>query len=370
MRYLSSAIVSLAFFVGIGISAAYSETIETSAGPVEVTNVVGDLNAPWAVAILESGKYLITERDGRIWFVENGQKRALSGVPAVYAEGQGGLLDIVLARDFSSTNEVFITYSRPEGRGAGTALAVAEFDESARMLRNVRDIFVSNDVSNGGRHFGSRVVEANDGTLFLTIGDRGDRPSAQDLSNHNGSVIRVARDGSIPANNPDIPGAAEGIYTYGHRNAQGAALDPSGQLWTVSHGARGGDEINRPEPGRNYGWPVISYGTHYSGLRIGQGTEAEGMEQPIFFWDPSMAPSGMMIYDGDMFPHWRGDIFVGSLKFSYISRLDRNGTRINGEEELFPDVFSRIRDVREGPNGEIYFLSVGDGALYRITPAS
>ncbi|MEM0977804.1 MAG: PQQ-dependent sugar dehydrogenase [Pseudomonadota bacterium] len=367
MRYLTTGILSLAFFAGVGVSAAFSETIETSVGPVEVTPVVGDLNAPWAVAIIETGKYLITERDGRIWFVQDGDKTAVSGVPDVYAEGQGGLLDLVLARDFATTNEVFITYSRPSGRGAGTALAVAEFDEGAKRLRNVRDIFVSNDVSGGGRHFGSRVVEANDGTLFLTIGDRGDRPTAQDPSVHNGSVIRVNRDGSIPSNNPSIDGWAAGIYSIGHRNAQGAALDENGQFWTVSHGARGGDEINKPEPGKNYGWPVISYGTHYSGRKIGVGTAADGLEQPIFFWDPSMAPSGMMIYSGDMFPEWKGDIFVGSLKFSYISRLDRNGTRINGEEELFRDVFARIRDVREGPDGAIYFLAVGEDTLYRIT---
>ena len=370
MRYLSTLIVGSAFLVGLGVSAALSETLETSAGEVSVTPVVGDLNAPWAVAVIETGKYLITERDGQILFVSGGEVQRVSGAPDVYAEGQGGLLDLVLARDFASSKEVFITYSRPEGRGAGTALAVAEFDEGALALRNFRDIFVSNDVSGGGRHFGSRVVEANDGTLFLTIGDRGDRPTAQDPSIHNGSVIRVNRDGSIPADNPLIEGWAPGVYSIGHRNAQGAALDENGQFWTVSHGARGGDEINRPEPGKNYGWPVISYGTHYSGRKIGVGTAADGLEQPIFFWDPSMAPSGMMIYQGDMFPSWKGDIFVGSLKFSYISRLERDGTQIKGEEELFRNVFSRVRDVREGPDGSIYFLSVGDSALYRITAGS
>jgi glucose/arabinose dehydrogenase len=222
--------------------------------------------------------------------------------------------------------------------------------------------------STGGRHFGSRLIEGRDGFLYATLGDRGDRPSAQDLGRQNGSVIRIARDGSVPLDNPfvDTPGAQPEIWSYGHRNPQGAALDGSGNLWVVEHGARGGDEVNRVEKGANYGWPVISYGRHYSGLKIGEGTAKEGMEQPAHYWDPSIAPSGMMIYQGDMFPDWRGDIFVGSLKFEMISRLEGNPLR--EVERIESAETARVRDITEAPDGSIWFLSVGQGAAYRITP--
>ena len=366
MRYLNTMIVAGAFCVGLGVSVAYSKAFETSTGPVQIEEVASGLDAPWAVAVIESGEYLITERDGAVLYFKDGTRAEVSGVPDVYAEGQGGLLDLVLARDFAQTGEVFLTYAARDGRGAGTSLAVAKFNPAGPVLEDVRVIFSMNESAGGGRHFGSRVVEATDGTLFLTIGDRGDRPSAQDVDRHNGSVIRVNRDGSFPADNPDF-GGADGLYSIGHRNPQGAALDLSGNLWTVEHGARGGDEINKPEAGKNYGWPVISYGTHYSGLKIGEGTRKAGLEQPAFYWDPSIAPSGMMIYSGKMFPEWRGDMFVGALKFDYISRLELNGSSAREAEQLFREDFYRIRDIREGPNGEIYFLAVGDGGLFRIT---
>ena len=221
--------------------------------------------------------------------------------------------------------------------------------------------------SRGGRHFGSRLVEAGDGTLFLTIGDRGDRPSAQDLDVENGSVLRITKDGQIPAGNPFVgqAGAQPEIWSYGHRNPQGAASDLEGNLWVVEHGARGGDEVNRVRKGANYGWPVISYGRHYSGLKIGEGTQKEGMEQPEYYWDPSIAPSGMMIYSGALWPEWRGSIFVGSLKFDRISRLSGDPLV---EEVLETEETVRVRDVREGPDGAIWFLSVGEGALFRVSP--
>lgn len=224
--------------------------------------------------------------------------------------------------------------------------------------------------SGGGAHFGSRVVEGTDGTLFVTVGDRGDRPSAQDLTRHNGSVVRVNVDGSVPGDNPFVgqSGAEPEIWSYGHRNPQGAALDLDGNLVTVEHGAKGGDEINRITRGANYGWPVISYGVHYSGAKIGEGSAKEGMEQPAFYWDPSMAPSGMMIYSGKLWPEWTGDIFVGSLKFDYISVLD--GAPLAEQSQIKGDETLRVRDIREAPDGSIWFISAGNGAIYRMTPGS
>ncbi len=342
--------------------------LQTSAGPVRVTPVATGLDEPWAVGFLPGGGILITERGGSLLLGTSGQLRRVSGVPAVLDQGQGGLLDVVVARDFETSREIFLSYSEPRVGGSGTALAVATLDQDAARLSDVKTIFRQRYASNKLQHFGSRIVEARDGSLYLTIGDRGVRDQAQDLNRHNGSVIRVNRDGSVPGNNPFVSGGGlPEIWSYGHRNPQGAALDLSGNLWTVEHGAQGGDEVNRPEAGKNYGWPVISYGVHYSGRKIGLGTSNAGMEQPEHFWDPSMAPSGMMIYSGRLWPAWKGDIFVGSLKFNYISRLD--GAQVKEDEQLFLDEFTRIRDVREAPDGTIWFLSVVDGALYRISPA-
>ena len=358
---------TLAFLVFAAQGAA-QDLLDTSEGPVRVVPVVTGLDTPWAVAPLANGSSLITERDGDLLLGVPGEGISrLSGVPRVWADGQGGLLDVVVARDFETSKEIFLTFSEPRSGGATTSLAVAELDANAKALLDVRVIFRMNAASRQGRHFGSRVVEARDGSLFLTIGDRANRDLAQSLDVHNGKVVRVNRDGSFPADNPFADEKAPEIWSYGHRNAQGAALDLSGRLWTVEHGARGGDEVNRPEPGRNYGWPIISYGTHYSGGKIGIGTAADGMEQPEHYWDPSIAPSGMMIYSGKLWPDWKGDIFVGSLKFDYISRLE-TGRSTQEVEQLFKDRFSRIRDIREAPDGAIWFISVGDGAVYRMTP--
>jgi len=278
------------------------------------------------------------------------------------------LLDITLARDFETSRTLFLTYAKPQANGAGTALAAAELSGDGRRLENLRDLFVSAPGGSGGRHFGSRVVEAPDGTLFVTIGDRGDRPSAQDRSLHNGSIIRVNRDGTVPADNPFVgqSGVLPEIWSFGHRNPQGAGLDASGTLWTAEHGARGGDEVNKIARAANYGWPVISYGRHYSGGRIGEGEAKPGMEQPAHYWDPSIAPSGLMVYQGDMFPEWRGDMFVGSLKFDYISRLDITEDRVQEVEQLQGPKTGRVRDIIEDRDGSILFISVADGTVYRL----
>ncbi len=361
----------LVFSVLPGLALA-ADRLQTSAGEVLVEERVSGLWQPWAIAFLPDDELLITLRGGDLIHVDgDGTKNSVAGVPEVVAEGQGGLLDLVLARDFAETRELFLSYAMPMQRGAGTALAVARLSTDASRLEDVRVIFQMSEGSGREIHFGSRIAELPDGTILMAIGDRGARGQAQNLDRHNGKVIRVARDGSIPADNPFANGGGlPEIWSYGHRNPQGAALDTEGNLWTAEHGARGGDEVNQPKAGRNYGWPIISYGRHYTGLPIGEGVRKEGMEQPAHYWDPSIAPSGLMIYSGRLFPEWAGDVFVGSLKFDMISRLERSGERAEEVERLFQDRFLRIRDVREAPDGSIWFLSVGDNAAYRVTPAS
>ena len=360
-------ILSLLFLASSALAAAAE--LQSSAGPVKIEKMAAGLDEPWAVAFLPDGGVLITERAGRLWHRRaDGQIRPVAMRLDIQVQGQGGLLDVVVARDFAETREVFLSFAKPRGRGSGTALAVGRLDVAGSRLVDVRVIFEMAPGSSGGRHFGSRIVEAPDGVLFLTIGDRADRPAAQDLRRHNGAIIRVRRDGSVPADNPfvGVAGAQPEIWSYGHRNAQGAALDAQGQLWAVEHGAQGGDEVNRIMRGANYGWPVIAYGRHYSGGRIGEGTARDGMQQPAFYWDPSMAPSGMMIYSGRLWPDWAGDIFIGSLKFDYISRL--KGAPLREVEQLAGPETERVRDIREAPDGSIWFLSVGQGGLYRMTP--
>ncbi len=334
-----------------------------------LTKLADGFDTPWAVAPLPGGGMLVTERDGNLLFVKDGKRQRVRGVPKVAANGQGGLLDVTLPRNFATSREVWLTYSKPQrGRGSGTALATGRLSKDGTRLTDVRDLFESAPGGSGGRHFGSRVVEAPDGTLFVTIGDRGDRPSAQDRGNHNGAVVRINRDGSVPADNPFV-GQAEvqpEIYSYGHRNPQGAGFDTSGRLFTAEHGARGGDEVNLIKKGANFGWPLISYGRHYSGGKIGEGTAKAGMEQPAHYWDPSIAPSGLLVYSGKLWPEWKGDIFVGSLKFDYIARLD--GGNIREVQQIKSGETERVRDVIEAPDGSIWFVSAGQGAVYRITP--
>ncbi|MGR3501326.1 PQQ-dependent sugar dehydrogenase [Pseudaestuariivita sp.] len=352
------------------LPALAQQTLPTS--QVTIERMADGFDEPWAVAILPEGGFLVSERPGTLVHVRaDGSRTDVDGVPRVRATGQGGLLDVIIARDFDTSRRIYMTFAKPQGllgRNEGTALATAVLSADGTSLEDVDTIWEMQPGSGGGFHFGSRVVEAPDGTLFVTIGDRGDRPTAQDLSVHNGSVVRVTPTGAVPSDNPFVgqSGALDEIWSYGHRNPQGATLDLAGNLVTVEHGAAGGDEINRITRGANYGWPVISYGEHYSGGQIGEGTAKEGMEQPAYYWDPSMAPSGMMIYSGALWPEWEGDIFVGSLKFSYISVLDgdplREHTQIEGDET------GRVRDVREAPDGSIWFISVVDGAVYRMTP--
>ncbi|MBO9472381.1 PQQ-dependent sugar dehydrogenase [Shimia sp. R10_1] len=367
MRFVMLLACALVFCVS---SVADAQSVQTSQGRIKVDAVVEDLENPWGFAFLPGGALLITERAGRLWYVsEEGIKAPLTGVPKAHVQGQGGLLDVIVARDFERSREVFMSLAVSQARGAGTAVYRGVLSKDGAQLNKVTKIFEMAAGSQGGRHFGSRIVEARDGTLFVTIGERGDRPLAQDLSRHEGSVVRIARSGGAPSDNPfrQQTGALPEIWSYGHRNPQGAALDEEGRLWVVEHGAKGGDEINLIRKGANFGWPVISYGRHYSGAKIGEGSAKEGLEQPAFYWDPSIAPSGMMIYSGKLWPAWRGHFFVGSLKFDYISRL--SGSPLQEVEKIRGASTGRVRDVREGPNGGIWFLSVERGTLFRMMPA-
>ncbi|WP_040544844.1 PQQ-dependent sugar dehydrogenase [Salipiger bermudensis] len=341
---------------------ALAQDIPSSAGTLLVSPVVRGLDTPWSFDFLPDGTILITERGGDLLAVRDGRAQRLSGLPEIYTRGQGGLLDVIVPRDFATSREIFLTYSKRQQGGAGTAVLKARLSQDGSRLEQAETIFEMAPGSSGGRHFGSRIVEAPDGHLFVTIGERGDRPSAQDLARHNGSVIRITRDGAVPRDNPFVgqDGAQPEIWSYGHRNPQGLGFDGRGRLWAVEHGAQGGDEVNRIEKGANYGWPVISYGEHYSGARIGEGTSKPGMEQPVFYWDPSNAPSDIVFLEGG---RWDGDALVGSLKFNYIARL--SGTPMREVEQLESEATLRVRDVDQGPDGAIWFLSEVNGTLYR-----
>lgn len=344
-----------------------SETIQTSAGALQVSAVVTGLDEPWGFGFLPDGKIVVTERDGRVLLVTPGAGAvALRNPPQVLADGQGGLLDVLVPRDFAQSRTLYFTLAKRQGRGSGTAVTKAVFSADGTALTAHDTIFEIAPGSSGGRHFGSRLVEARDGTLFVTVGDRGSDDTAQDRSLHNGSVLRITKTGAVPSDNPFVntAGVLPEIWSYGHRNPQGAAMDSSGQLWVTEHGARGGDEVNRIQKGANYGWPVISYGTHYSGRSIGEGTSKPGMEQPVSYWDPSIAPSGLTFYTSGPIRGWSGDMFAGSLKFDYIARLE--GAPLREVEQIRGESTQRVRDVRQGPDGALWFLSVGNGALYRM----
>ena len=372
---IASAVIGVIGIVAaLGVGAASAAERATATGTVSVTEVVGGLDVPWALGFLPEGGFLVTERGGRLLhFDAERQRTEVQGVPEVFAKGQGGLLDVLVARDFPDTREIFLTYSKPyrQGRRAGTALASARLSEDYRQLHDVQLLFEMGVPSTGGRHFGSRVVETDDGFLFLAIGDRGKREIAQDLSRHNGKIVRVGRDGSVPADNPfvDVAGARPEIWSLGLRNPQSLAIDEDGTIWEVEHGPRGGDEVNRIVRGLNYGWPIIGYGRHYAGTQVGVGFAREGLEQPVHYWDPSIAPSGLMIYSGRLWPEWRGHFFVGSLKLDHVSRLAPGDPFTEVERLTFPET-DRVRDIREAPDGSIWFLAEGHGAIFRIAPAS
>jgi aldose sugar dehydrogenase len=350
-----------------------SPTPGITAAPVRVETVASGLEHPWGIAFLPDGRILVTERPGRVRIVDrNGTlSPPLAGVPEVAARGQGGLLDVAIDPRFAENRLVYLSYAEPANDGtSGTAVARGRLADG--RLESVQVIYRQQPKVRSNMHFGSRLVFDRGGRLFVTQGDRqNQRPRVQDLSSTIGKIVRINTDGSVPRDNPFVGRAnvRPEIWSYGHRNIQSAALHPeTGQLWTVEHGARGGDELNRPEAGKNYGWPVITYGIDYSGARIGEGTAREGMEQPVYYWDPVIAPSGMVFYTGNAFPDWRGSAFVGSLNPGALVRLTIDNDRVTREERYLGDV-GRVRDVQQGPDGFLYLITdAGNGRLLRVVP--
>ena len=342
-------------------------------GSLGVQTIAKGLEHPWSIAFLPDKRMLVTERPGRLRVVgpDGRVSEPLTGVPRVYASGQGGLLDVALSPGFDKDRLVYLSFAESGEGGAGTAVARGRFGESG--LENTQVIWRQQPKVSGSNHWGSRIVFRPDGTLFVTLGDRFNyAEKAQDLSTTIGKIVRINPDGSPPRDNPFVgrAGARPEIWSYGHRNVQAAALHPeTGQLWTAEHGARGGDELNHPEAGKNYGWPVISYGVHYSFFKIGEGTAKEGMEQPVYYWDPVIAPSGMAFYTGDLFTGWKNNILIGSLTPGLLVRLVMKDDKVAQEKRYLADLQERIRDVRQASDGSLYLLTdARNGQILRATP--
>lgn len=340
--------------------------------PLRTTVIAKGLDHPWGLDFLPDRSMLVTERAGRLRRVApNGQvSDPLTGVPRAQVGGQGGMLDVAVSPDFARDRLVYVSYAEAGEGGAGTAVARARLGEG--RLEDVQVIWRQTPKVSGPNHWGSRLVFARDGTLFVTTGDRFSyRDRAQDLSTTLGKIIRINADGSVPKDNPFVnrAGARPEIWSYGHRNVQAAALHPqTGRLWTVEHGARGGDELNQPQAGKNYGWPVITYGIDYSGAKIGEGHAKPGMEQPVYYWDPVIAPSGAVFYTGDAFPDWRGNLFIGSLNPGGLVRIALGGDRVTAEERYLAGI-GRVREVAQGPDGLLYLLiDASNGSMVRVEP--
>ena len=342
-----------------------------------VTVLARGLSSPWAVEPLPGGDFLVTEKAGRLRIVAAAGQvgEPIGGVPDVDDRGQGGLLDVALSPSFATDNTIYWSYSEPRDGGNGTSVARGVLSSDRRRLDQVRVIFRALPTYNGRLHYGSRLAFGPDGMLYITLGERSDiaiRPQAQHMNSHMGKIIRIAPDGSVPADNPFVnqPNARPEIWTLGHRNIQSAAFDPQGRLWEVEHGPKGGDELNLIEKGKNYGWPVQSFGEEYSGSAISTAqTTRPGIVDPVYYWDPVIAPSGMEFYTGNAFPAWRGSVFVGALRDTRLVRLALSNDRVTAEEHLLADRGKRLRDVRQGPDGFLYIVTDEDnGELWRLSP--
>ena len=364
--------ICLAFSASINF--AYAQQISSQDYLLKADVIAEGLIHPWSLAFLPSGDMLVTERIGTLRLIKSGklQETPVSGLPAIKQHGQGGLMDVVLHPEFESNHFVYLAYAGKSEQGLSTEVLRGKL--IGNHLDDIETIFVANAKTSGGRHFGGRLLFDREGKLFITLGDRGERDPSQDLSTHTGSLIRIIDDGSIPKDNPflNVENAQPEIYSYGHRNIQGIALRlDTNIVWTHEHGPQGGDEINIIAAAKNYGWPVITYGVNYViGTKIGEGTHKEGMEQPLYHWTPSIAPSGMTFYTGEEFPLWKGNLFVGSLKFRLLVRLELKDEQVIHEERMLENKFGRLRDVRQGPDGAIYLLTDDDnGAVLRLSNA-
>ena len=361
------------FVVTLNYSCAQQAENEVSTPeniPFSAELFIDELQIPWGMAFLPDGSMLITEKSGKLINFKGGIKTTISNVPAVYTRGQGGLLDIVLHPDYSNNGWIYFTYASEEGeeKGGHTALMRAKLKD--KTLYDNELLYKAGPNTTKGQHFGSRIAFDNDGYLYFSIGERGARDiNPQDITKDGGKIYRLYDDGRIPEDNPfvGIEGAKTAVYSYGHRNPQGLVKHPeTGEIWDHEHGPKGGDEINIVEKGANYGWPVITYGINYSGTPITDKTEMEGMEQPIHYWVPSIAPSGMAFVTSDKYEGWKGSLLVGSLVFQYLERLSLDGTKVIGREKLLTDL-GRVRDVRQGPDGLVYIAIEGKG-IYKLIP--
>jgi aldose sugar dehydrogenase len=370
-RFACAGLALIAAALSAGPAAAQAAP---AAAQPRVETVVAGLAHPWGLAFLPDGSMLVTERPGRLRVVSGGVlSPPVTGVPAVQAAGQGGLLDIALDPSFATNRLVYLSYAEPRADGSGTSVARGRLSADNRALEGVEVIFRQMPTLRSNMHFGSRLAFDREGMLFVTLGDRfSAREQAQELNSHVGKIVRIRPEGGAAPGNP-FAGRSDAlpeIWSYGHRNIQAAGINPqTGRLWTIEHGARGGDEVNIPQAGKNYGWPVITYGVDYSGAKIGEGTAKPGMEQPVFYWDPSIAPSGLAFVTSDLYPGWKGSLLTGGLRSQLLARLQLSGNGVTREERLLRDVRERIRDVRQGPDGLIYLVTDDpNGKILRLRP--
>jgi glucose/arabinose dehydrogenase len=380
MRFI---LVLAALLLAARAASAATEQFPSSAGTLAVETVAGGLDHPWSLAFLPDGNMLVTERPGRMRIVTRGGRLSppLAGVPKVFAQNQAGLQDVILARDFEQSRTIFFCYVAPEQRGGRIAVARARLLEGKRLVDGtpprlvaVQTIFRQQGPLGHGINMGCRIAQAKDGNLFVTLGEHFAAWSAQQLNNHFGKIVRITPEGKAPPDNPFVgkQGALPEIWAYGLRNPEGLAINPAdGKLWEQEHGPKGGDEINIIAKGGNYGWPVVSFGVNYDGSPVGQGKQHHaGMIDPVWHWTPSIAPSGMTFYTGDLFPGWKGSLLNGALKFMLVSRLMLDGDKVVKEERLLQGLHERIRDVRQGPDGALYLLTDNEaGRILRVAPA-
>jgi aldose sugar dehydrogenase len=374
-----AATLTLLLVSAVGARAEQTNAPSAPATAVKVEEVATGLENPWGMQFLPDGRILVTERPGRLRLISKDGKLSapIAGMPDVVHGGQAGLLDVLLAQDFADSGFIYVSFSEPRGNfqnGTTVARFQLKLAGDGGTISDGTSVFRQQPPVAGRHHFGSRLAWAKDGTLFITLGERAtEKESAQDLGTHLGKVIRVNADGSIPKDNPFVArdDVRPEIWSYGHRNVQGAAFDPvTGQLWTTEHAAKGGDELNHPEAGKNYGWPVIVWGTDYDGSKIGEGTTKEGLEQPVYYWNPSIGTSGLAFYSGDLFKGWKGNILAGGLSGMTLERLVLKDGQVSAVEHLLTDRHDRIRDVRVGPDGAVYVLTDSPkGKLLRLTPA-